>query len=75
MIRFHIMAGKADQAKSLAHQMGLSPKEWRHISKWEDLLGLRGGALLVYGTWADKNDAQELICMAKQRDMSVLYIN
>lgn len=75
MIRFHIMAGTADQAKSLAHQMSLKPTEWRYASKWEDFMGLRGGVLLMYGTWVDRQDAHEVFDAAKQRSMTVLYIN
>jgi hypothetical protein len=73
-VRFRILAGTAEQAKDLARQMALNPTEWRYASKWEDFIGLRGGVLLMYGTWIDRRDAHEIFDMAKQRNMSVLYI-
>lgn len=75
MIRFRLMAGTADQAKHMANQMGLQPTEWKYVSKWEDLMGLKGGVMLMCSGWERRDDAHEIWDMAKQRNMNVLYIN
>jgi len=75
VIRFHLMAGTAAQAKHMANQMGLQPTEWRYVSKREDLMGLKGGVMLMCGGWERRDDAHEILTMARQRDMRVLYIN
>jgi len=72
--RFYIYAGTAEQAQTLARDMGLQPSEWTYVLITEKLAGIRGAPLLMYGTWRDRNDVDDLMWYARTREMKVLYI-
>jgi hypothetical protein len=74
MKRLYIYAGTADQAQALARDMDLQPTEWTYVLRIEMLTGLQGVPLLMYGTWRDRNDVDDLMWLARTREMKVLYI-
>ncbi len=74
MKRFYIYAGTAEQAQTLARDMGLQPTEWTYVLRIEMLTGVRGAPLLMCGTWRDRNDIDDLMWLARTREMKVLHI-
>jgi hypothetical protein len=74
VILYYIMAGAHEQAKHLAKQMKLSNSEWTHVSRHEQLQGIRNGVLLMYGTWRARENMDEFMELARTREMTILYI-
>jgi len=75
MIRFHILAGDHRQAQALADTMRLAPNEWRYIIRRESIFGLRNEVILAFGTWQARKDLDEIMDIARVREMTILYIN
>lgn len=74
-MRLYIHAGTAEQARTLSRLMNLGPQDWTYVNKPEVLMGLHGGPLLLFGTWGERPDSQQIIDLAKTRQMTILYIN
>ena len=74
MRRFYIYAGTTEQAKHLAQNMSLAPMEWTYVIDMGSLAGLRNKTILCYGTCWEREDADDIIEMAKTREHKVLYI-
>lgn len=74
MTRFHIFAGNHVQARHLAEEMNLGRLEWSYITHPQALLGLRGGAVLAYGSCLERQDADQIIEMAMEREMRILSV-
>jgi hypothetical protein len=75
MIRFYILAGDHRQAQALADTMRLAPNEWRYIISSQSILGLRNEVILAFGTWQAKKDLDEIMDIARVREMTILYIH
>lgn len=76
-MRFYIYAGDARQASNLARAMDLGRHEWKSVHTVEQLLGQRGGTVLLYGTWDARPDHEimEVITRAKINMMTVLAVD
>ena len=75
MIRFHILAGDHRQAQALANTMRLASNEWRYIISRESILGIRNEVILAFGTWKARKDWDDIMDMARVREMTILYID
>jgi hypothetical protein len=76
-VRFYIYAGDARQASNLARAMDLGRHEWRSVHGVEQLIGKRGGTVLLYGTWKSRpnDEIMEVITRAKVNMMTVLLVD
>ena len=74
MIRFHILAGDNRQAQALADTMRLATSEWVYVNRHEQLLGIRNGVLLMFGTWRARENMDQFMELARTREMTILYI-
>ncbi len=76
-MKFYIYAGDANQASNLARAMDLGRHEWKSVHTVEQLLGQRGGNVLLYGTWKLRpmKEIEEVITRAKVNMMTVLEVN
>lgn len=76
-MRFYIYAGDAVQASNLARSMDLGRHEWKSVHNIQQLLGQRGGTVLLYGTWQSRPDEEimEVITRAKANMMTVLAVD
>jgi hypothetical protein len=75
-MKFYIYAGDRSQAKHLAREMNLEESCYRIVDRAEKLYGLRGGTVLLYGTWGLRNpdEITQVINRAKINGMSVLEV-
>jgi hypothetical protein len=76
-MRFYIYAGDASQASNLARAMDLGRHEWKSVHGVEQLLGQRGGTLLLYGTWRShtNDEIKEVVTRARANMMTVLLVD
>ena len=76
-MRFYIYAGDASQASKLARAMDLGRHEWKAVHTVEQILGQRGGTMLLYGTWKSRpnDEIMEVITRAKVNMMTVLLVD
>jgi hypothetical protein len=76
-MKFYIYAGDRSQAKNLAKEMNFDESCYRIVDMAEKLYGLRGGTVLLYGTWRLRNpdEIMQVITRAKINGMSVLEVN
>jgi hypothetical protein len=74
MRRFFIYAGTAEQARSLAMDMGLRPDEWTYVLTVEWLIKTEEKPILMYGTWRERDDIRYLEQVATERQMKIFYI-
>jgi hypothetical protein len=73
MRRFYIYAGTAEQGRQAAHDMGLEPREWCHVTTVGMLAGLRKQVVILCGTYRERKDADQFTTMAKEREHTLLY--
>lgn len=71
-----IFAGNANEARFIAEMQGLSPSKWRYVRGSEVLRGLdRGGTCWLYGKYAIRGDAEEILNMLHQRNFDTPDMN
>jgi hypothetical protein len=74
MNKVFILAGSAEQARTLARWHDMAPHEWASAINYNNLFGSRNLTLWLYGTWRDRPDASEIIVLAKSRGFKVFEI-
>lgn len=76
-MRFYIYAGDSVQANHLAKAMNLEQHEWKSVYNCKQLIGQRGGTVLLYGAWQDRPDDEVMgvITRAKTNMMTVLAVD
>jgi hypothetical protein len=55
--------------------MRLASNEWRYIISRESILGIRNEVILAFGTWKARKDWDDIMDMARVREMTILYID
>lgn len=75
-MRFYIYAGSNEQARTLARAMDLARDEWKHLHTPNMLRGVRGGVILLYGTWWERpeQEVEDVRWMARYNHMTVLTV-
>jgi hypothetical protein len=55
-----IFAGSQEQATFLAKETEIPRTGWTYLHRPDQLLGLRNGYYILYGTWYENSDAKEI---------------
>jgi hypothetical protein len=73
--RVLICAGDHRQADALAWRMRMPRSEWSYVDHSDRMLGRRGMTMLMFGTWGERKDINEIKAIARENQMTILYIN
>ena len=73
--RSYVLAGNLSQFNYFIREVKrLEPGVTHYVSNEHVLRGQRGGALYLFGTWYTRKDVDEVIVMAKTRDMVIVEV-
>lgn len=54
--------------------LGLRPREWRHVDREDRLRGRPGGVLIVDGSAARRRDYEQVLGCARHQHMDIRYV-
>lgn len=74
-VRSYVLAGNHTQFQTFVREIGkLEPSMTHYVSNEHVLRGQRGNTLYLFGTWYARPDVDQIMLMARTREMSIVEV-